>query len=519
MGADILRPVDGAVAGAVQLGVAELAASLLPGARSPLSGTASAMIDATPGPAIDAGIALLETRDKAVIVATLVGGLAGASVVATRLGPAVPLAIGAGAGVAGATRGDSRALPSLAAGLAGGVAGALALPRSGGRPPWRRQAEAPHRTAALAALAAGTIAAAGARAATRRRHVLERRAQIRLPAPARPAPAPPAGAAFDDVAGISDLFTPVEALYKTDQTLPAPLIDPHGWRLRVHGEVDRELELSLDDLLAMDLAEHDATLICVHNPVGGDRIGSARWTGVPLADLLERAGPHPSARYLVARAVDGFTAVVPLEELRNGRVALVAVGAGGQPLPRGNGFPARLLIPGIYGYSANTKWLAEIELAADATGYWAKRGWPREPARVRPNARIDVPGDADALAPGPVTVAGVAWAPPDGVERVEVSVDGGPWQPAQLAAEVAPEMWRQWRFEWHAGEGAHELRVRTAGQPEALEPPYPHGSGGHHAISVDVGARGAGARRLRRELRAEKRRLLLAGRGLRAWLR
>jgi DMSO/TMAO reductase YedYZ molybdopterin-dependent catalytic subunit len=289
----------------------------------------------------------------------------------------------------------------------------------------------------------------------------------------------------------------------------------------VHGEVERELELSLDDLLAMDLAEHDTTLVCVHNPVGGDRIGSARWIGVPVRDLLARAAPLPDARYLVARAFDGFTAVVPLDLLTRERVALVALGVGGEPLPRGNGFPARLLIPGVYGYSANTKWLVELELASEATSYWARRGWPREPAQVRASARIDVPGDADVVAPGRVTVAGVAWAPPEGVERVEVSVDGGAWQAAELATEVAPTMWRQWRYEWEAAGGTHELRVRTHGraavQPDADEPPFPHGAAGLHTVQVTVGG-SHGPRRLRREVRAERRRVELAARGLRSWL-
>ena len=500
----------GAAAGAAQLGCGELAATLLPGARSPLSGTASALIDATPGPAVDAGVALLETRDKATIVAMLVGELLAASVAATRVGRGLPLAIGAAAGAAGATRGDSRALPSLAAGLLGGAAGAAALPRP--------RADRTPRAAVTGALAVASLGASAALLAAQRARFLARRAAINLPDAARPAADPGPGAAFADVPGISPLFTPTQLLYKTDQTLPAPRVDPRTWRLRVHGQVERELELSLDDLLAMELAEHDATLVCVHNPIGGDRIGSARWIGVPVRDILARAGALPSARYLVARAFDGFTAVIPLSVLTPERVALVAVGVGGAPLPQANGFPARLLVPGIYGYSANTKWLVDLELATEAESYWAQRGWPREPARVRPSARIDTPNDADALAPGRVTVAGVAWAPPEGVERVEVSVDRGEWRPAVLAAEVAPTMWRQWRFEWDAGAGSHELRVRANSAPAADEPPYPHGSGGHHAIRVEVGAARTGPRPLRRALRANVRRAELAVSGLRAWL-
>ena len=444
------------------MAVGELMAAFRPAARGPVAGLVQRMIDTTPGPAVDFGVATVQTADKLLLRATVVAGC-----------------LGAGA-----------ALPGQ---------------RGRGSSGWRRPA--------LAALtAAGAL-------------VLDRAKLRRLDAKRRERPvggAPPAGGDLP-VPGISPLFTPNDSFYITDVAARPPRVDPDSWRLRVTGMVERPLELSLGDIESLGLTELDATLVCVHNPVGGDRIGSARWTGVPLARVLEEAGVPDEAEQLLARSVDGFTAGVPVERIRSGAPALLALGMNGEALPFEHGFPARLIVPGLWGADANTKWLAELELTTwDAVrDYWDERGWPRQPSFVQPASRIDVPANRAALEPGTNTVAGVAWAPPEGVDGVDVQVGDGEWQAAELGDELAPTMWRQWHLEWDAPPGEHRLRVRALGrrrrQPEGPEPPYPVGSRGYDEHRVTVVA-GGGRRRLGRAAADDLRdRLLLAARGLKAW--
>ena len=238
-------------------------------------------------------------------------------------------------------------------------------------------------------------------------------------------------------------------------------------------------------------------------------MGNGRWTAVPLAAVLDKAGlpddlaTHPASGELVARAVDGFTVTMPLDEALDR--ALIAVGLGGRPLPFGNGFPARLLVPGRYGYAGTVKWLAGLEvhrtLARDGSGvpaYWTTRGWSANSGRVGASSRIDVPRSGARLPVGPTTVAGYAWAPPGGVRSVDVSVDGGPWQQARLSHELSPLSWRAWTVDWEATPGAHVLRVRCSGveadQDEQDAAPYPNGPTGVHSVAVRVGSTGRAGR-------------------------
>jgi DMSO/TMAO reductase YedYZ molybdopterin-dependent catalytic subunit len=238
--------------------------------------------------------------------------------------------------------------------------------------------------------------------------------------------------------------------------------------------------------------EVDALLVCVHKPIGGHQMGNGRWTVVPLAALLDRAGG-----VLLARSVDGFTVELPLDVAL--AHAMVAVGLDGEPLPFRNGFPARLLVPGRYGYAGNVKWLAGLDRRgaarpSGASGYWTSRGWPAGAGRVGPGSRIDVPRAGARLGAGPVTVAGYAWAPPGGVAAVGVSVDQGPWRPAQVADDLSPLSWRAWTYTWNGTPGAHALRVRCRGvdgdQAERDAAPYPHGPAGVHTVPVRVVAEG-----------------------------
>ena len=182
--------------------------------------------------------------------------------------------------------------------------------------------------------------------------------------------------------------------------------------------------LTYDELLARPMVERIVTLACVSNEVGGHLVGNARWLGAPLADLLREAGVQPGATQLVSRSVDGWTCGTPTSVVLDGRDALLAVGMNGEPLPVSHGFPARLVVPGLYGYVSATKWVTDLELSTfDAfDAYWVRRGWAQQ-APVKVSSRIDTPRSGQTVAAGTVPVAGVAWAQHRGIAKVEVQVD------------------------------------------------------------------------------------------------
>ena len=495
----------GALAAVAQLGGGELLAALLPSARSPVSGLGQTLIDLLPGPGVDMAVATVQAKDKALLRTALVAAAFGSGYLATRVeaqgrGRGRWLLVGQGliGGTAAASRPDNSSTSSLLAGLGAGAAGAGTLALTTGKASRLRER-------VLVAASGVALGAAGALRRRERAAADRRRQEMSLPAPARPAPPVPPAAELE-IPGITPLFTPNRSFYVTDTALTAPRVDPGRWRLRVRGLVERELEFSLQELLAMELAEVDATLVCVHNPVGGDRVSSARWLGVPLGALLGTAGVRPGSDQVLTHSVTGFTAGLPPEMAGEGPFPLVALGMNGEPLTMQNGFPARLLTPGIWGADASTKWLATIELTtwASATDYWDARGWPRVPGAVTPGSRIDVPADRSTVAAGSAIAAGIAWAPPRGVSGVEVAIDGGPWQPARLSPLIAPTLWRQWALTWQAEPGEHQLQVRTLSGNEVQEehpaPPYPHGSTGHHTIRVHVPNNGAPPRRWRPRL-------------------
>jgi DMSO/TMAO reductase YedYZ molybdopterin-dependent catalytic subunit len=317
-------------------------------------------------------------------------------------------------------------------------------------------------------------------------------ASVALPAPARALGAVPASATLD-VEGLTPLLTPNDRFFRIDTALAVPRVDVDGWTLTVRGMVDRELVLTYDDLLAARLVEVDSTLACVSNEVGGSLIGTARWLGVRLDELLEQAGVDPRAGQVVGRSVDGFTAGFPLEAALDGRDALVAVGMNGEPLPARHGFPARLVVPGLFGYVSATKWLEAIEITTweGFDGYWVPRGWAKQ-APLKAGSRIDVPRDGDGPTPaGEVVVAGVAWAARSAVTRVEVEVDGD-WREAELSQPLSQDTWVQWRLVTALEEGEHTLRVRATDgqgrlQPQGPAPVQPDGAEGWHTRRVRVG--------------------------------
>lgn len=317
------------------------------------------------------------------------------------------------------------------------------------------------------------------------------RATVRLPAPAEPVPLAADGLSLT-TRGISPLVTPNDEFFRIDEALVVPSVDLNTWRLRLTGMVDRPFEVSFDELLAMPLVERHVTLSCVSNEVGGPLVGTARWLGVRLVDLLDRAGVQPGADQVVGRSVDGFTAGFPVEAATDGRDALVAIGMNGEPLPRRHGFPARLVVPGLYGYVSATKWLREIHLTTfDAfDAYWVERNWARR-APVKVQSRIDVPRDYSNVTAGRLVVAGVAWAPNRGIDQVELSVDEGEWSPANLGPSLADDAWRQWTWEWDASPGNHVLAVRATTrdgevQTATRKGSFPDGATGHHRCHLRV---------------------------------
>jgi DMSO/TMAO reductase YedYZ molybdopterin-dependent catalytic subunit len=490
----------GGAATCVALGVAELLAGLVTAAASPVLAVGAAVVDRVPAGVKNLAIAIFGTGDKiALIVGTLllcalIGAGLGVLAERTFAGAVAGFAAFGVVGVAAAA-GDPQASVSLTATtVAVSVVVGVAVLRwllaavpaaERPRPGRRRFLHLVGRTAVVAVAAGVAGRFLGQRSAAD-----VSRAAVRLPAPARTA-APAGDAAEVGVAGVDPFVTPNADFYRIDTALSAPRVDTGTWRLRVTGMVDRPLELSFDELVALGLEEHWTTLCCVSNEVGGRLIGNARWGGVPLVTVLDMAGLQLGATQIVGRSVDGWTAGFPTRVARDGRAALVAVTMNGEPLPIAHGFPARLVVPGLYGYVSATKWLSQIELTTwDAfDAYWVPRGWSKE-GPVKTQSRIDTPRPG-TVAAGTVAVAGVAWAQGRGIDRVEVSVDEGEWQEASLAEVPNVDTWRQWVWEWDAQPGSHLLEVRaTDGHGETQtaqrQGVMPDGATGYHRVRVQV---------------------------------
>ncbi|WP_019201168.1 molybdopterin-dependent oxidoreductase [Tsukamurella sp. 1534] len=497
----------GGLAGAAGLAVAELVAALIAPGASTLFAGGAAVIDAAPPWLKDFAVEWFGTADKAVLLGTMgvvaAVGAACAGVLELRRPPwgaALIAVVGIVGAVLAVRRPEATALwavPSVA-----GIAVAVLVLRTAIRRLAHRPGAAEDDSAdaidrrgflivagsaaggTVVALVAARLLSAGSSA------VRAARETLRLPAPRTVAPPIPAGAdpAID---GLTRYLTPTTDFYRIDTALRVPQIDPAAWSLDVHGMVERPFSITFDELLALPMEEHHVTLACVSNEVGGDLIGNARWLGHRIGALLERAGPHPGADMVLSRSHDGFTAGTPLSVLRDpARASLLAIGMNGEPLPAIHGFPARLVVPGLYGYVSATKWVTSLKVTTFAAdqGYWTPRGWSAlGPIKVQ--SRIDVP--RGPVGAGDVTVAGVAWAQHTGIGRVEVRADSGAWVRAELADTVGPDTWRQWRASLPLTAGDHTLEVRAADadgkvQEEAPAPPAPDGATGWHRVVVSV---------------------------------
>ncbi|MQA08303.1 MAG: molybdopterin-dependent oxidoreductase [Pseudonocardiaceae bacterium] len=342
------------------------------------------------------------------------------------------------------------------------------------------------------ALGAGVLGAGGQLLTGGSDATGSRRALGRI-TPASPAPPIPPGADFA-AQGTPRFITPSKDFYRVDTALVVPQLAAEDWRLRVHGMVDRELVFNFDDVRSRELRERTITMVCVSNEVGGPYISTANFVGVPIAELLREAGVRDGAEQLFSTSTDGYTAGTDLTKLTNeDDGAMLAIGMNGESLPVEHGFPARMVVPGLYGYLSATKWVVDMELTTweAKRPYWLDRGWARE-APVKTASRIDAPGDGATVAAGRVVVSGIAWAQPRGIDKVEVRVDGGRWLPAELSTGVSTDTWRMWRIAMDLEPGRRRVECRATDssgyqQTGRRTPTAPDGATGWHSVTFTVG--------------------------------
>ena len=515
--------ISGLLAGAVALGVAELIAGLTGPAGSPVVAVGGAAIDMTPIPVKDFAIAHFGSHDKTALTsgilvllavfAAVIGVLAVRRLAAGLAGLAVFGALGVSAALTRPAAGVADVLPTVA-GVAVAAAALVILVRAArgtgdpaagaglargtpGGPPARagRPGTAPGRRGFLAASAGAAVAAAAGGGIgdllLRRFNVTASRAQVRLPAAATTAPPVSSGTELP-VSGLSSFYTPNASFYRVDTDLVLPQVSPDQWTLQIGGMVDRPVELTFAGLLRLPLTEADITLVCVSNEIGGPYAGNARWLGASLPALLRRAGIKRGADQVLSTSVDGMTISTPVSAIMDGRNALLAVGMNGQPLPVAHGFPARMVVPGLYGYTSATKWVTKLEVTTFAAqrAYWTQRGYAAV-APIRTESRIDVPKPLAQVKAGRVAVAGVAWAPHRGIRAVQVSANSGPWQAARLANADGIDTWRQWVWAWDATPGLHQLQVRATDGTGATQTTrrtgvFPSGATGQDSVVVTV---------------------------------
>ncbi len=537
----------GVVAGAVALGIGQLVAGLLNPKASPVIAVGDAAVDRTPAALKEWAIRTFGANDKLVLISGIVVVLV---LIAAGLGLLARRRVGFGTtgmmifgiiGMAAAfSRPDSGPLDVLPS-VVGAGAGAWALSilvrrtwpavepgyedlrryRAPEPPEAPRPTEAPEdsegvggtvegpavmrpgaqpyefdRRGLLTGVAAGVVVAGAAGLAGRglagRLNVDTERARIALPRPATPAKPLPAGADLR-LKDLSPFTTPNRDFYRVDTALVVPQVDPKTWKLKIHGMVDRPVELTYADLLKRPLMEADVTLTCVSNDVGGPYVGNARWLGARLADVLRDAGIRSGADMLLSTSSDGWTCGTPVDVAMDGRDALLAIAMNGEVLPVSHGFPVRQVIPGLYGYVSATKWVTDIKVTRfdQDEAYWTPRGWaPKGP--IKTESRIDLPRGGSTITAGRTAIAGVAWAQHRGIDAVEVRVDKGSWRQARLAEVPGPDTWRQWVVDdWQATPGKHTIEVRATdatGQTQTPDyaPPAPDGASGWHSILVVV---------------------------------
>jgi DMSO/TMAO reductase YedYZ molybdopterin-dependent catalytic subunit len=469
----------GVAAAAVGLGVTQLVAVAFGPAADARTAVGSAVIDLTPGPVKEWAIQTFGTADKLFLSAVVLAVVAVlAAVTAAWERPRAP--VGSIAIALGGVAGCAAVLSRPGAGIVDiiptvvGTCCAVAVLRWLTREPTATSAEHdPGRRKTLVALGLlGVGAAAGVAGVvwSRLLHSVagDREAFAVPPVGVRSPPIPP-DVQPKDVA-LPSFLTSNNDFYRIDTALVVPQLSRADWRLRIHGMVDKEITYDFAALQQFEVVEKVVTLTCVSNPVGGDLISNAKWTGYRVRDLLAPAGIHHDADMVLSMSIDGFTAGTPVEALTDGRDSLLAITMNGEPLPVQHGYPARLVVPGLYGYVSATKWAVDLEVTRfdRAQAYWTRLGWSAR-GPIKTQSRIDVPRNGEHLHVGPVTFGGVAWAQNRGVSKVEVRIDDGDWRPADLGANYSNDTWRLWSYRWNATPGSHTIAVRATDNTGAVQ--------------------------------------------------
>ncbi|WP_394615168.1 molybdopterin-dependent oxidoreductase [Lentzea sp. JNUCC 0626] len=485
-----MKPVKAALTGLLAL-LAALAAGHLVAAfvglsASPYLAVGNAAIDLTPSWLKDFAVETFGTADKLVLLTGMAIVLAGIGVgagLASRNSPApgslVAVLLGFVGVAAVATRPDVGALAILAP-VASTAAGVYVF-----RYLHKEAEESDSRRTFLITAGLAVTAATAGQLFGNRTDVEGSRQAVGPLTPKTKAPEIPFNADFAKD-GTPSFITSGKDFYRIDTALSVPRIRAEDWTLKIHGMVDRPAELTFDDIRNMDLVEETITLTCVSNEVGGPYISTGNFIGVKIGDVLRQAGVKQGADQLFSTSDDGFTAGSPLDYvLENG---LIAIGMNGEPLPTEHGFPTRLVVPGLYGYVSATKWVTDLNVTtfAQDQGYWIPRGWATR-APIKTSSRIDRP-QRMAKVQGKVVIAGTAWAQPRGVAKVEVRIDGGVWQEAELAADVSDSTWRMWKIELDLAKGSHTVECRATDksgqtQDQARLDPVPDGATGWHSVT------------------------------------
>ena len=498
----------GAIGGVAGMAVADLTASMIAPAGSPVAAVGATIIDLLPAGLVNWGKESLGTADKPVLLVIValgvlaLCGLAGRLEQRRRYAGGLVFAGVAAIGVAAVLTSDQASLPAVLPTLLGLAAGYLVLwLLLSGLAAWSATGAvaAPPEQAiarrtfliwtAVAGAAAVVGAVAGRMLVATAGAIQEARSRFQLPIPTRRDPVP-TGADLK-VSGLSPYVTPNADFYRIDTALQVPVVDAEKWSLTVTGMVDQEVTISFAELVAKPLVEHVTTLTCVSNEVGGDLIGNAVWLGYPIRELLAQAGVRTGADMVLSTSEDGWAAGTPLSVLTDpNRQALLAIGMNGEALPVEHGYPVRMVVPGLYGYVSATKWVRKLKVTTFAAdqGYWTPLGWAAK-GPIKTASRIDVPRKR-TVAAGQVVVAGVAWDQHTGIAKVEVGIDDV-WHTAELAQVTGPDTWRQWLYRWDATPGTHQVAVRATNADGELQtadqaPPAPDGATGWHTVSIKV---------------------------------
>jgi DMSO/TMAO reductase YedYZ molybdopterin-dependent catalytic subunit len=293
------------------------------------------------------------------------------------------------------------------------------------------------------------------------------------------------------VEGLTAEVTPTSQFYVVSKNFTSdPTVDGTGWQLKVDGLVEQPYMLTYAQISALAQKKQSESMMCISNPVGGNLMSSALWEGVPMADLLQRAGQiRPGATKIVLHGADGYTDSIHLSKALE-PTTFVALRMNGATLPDNHGYPARVLVPGIYGMK-HIKWLQRIEVVdTDYQGYWQKGGWS-DPAPIRLTTRIDVPNNGSQVAADkPQYVAGIAFSGNKGISQVNVSVDGGKtWQQALLKPPLSALTWVLWELPWQPVAQSHTIIAYAVDKEGNVQDPQhadslPDGASGYHTVTV-----------------------------------